>query len=214
MDEDEDEDEDHEVVPPWAFTEGGWEALQARRAGLFKIFQSHAVLPPAPVMGDEGGGEGGGGDGGGGEAGEAGASGGGYGTGGAIGTGLEALYLTQEGALVMAKAMASSGAALLDEVLSAERALEFFMRVQGQPLPVAEAAEGAEGEGPLMALNFEDCLTWLWFCARERFGLGTDGFEGRVKDWIDTLPQLATAPAPPPEVAEPVAKSPGKGKKK
>ena len=62
-------------------TDGGWEALDKFKSLLFKLFQSHAVLP-TPPEGDDGGGGGG----------EGGEGGGGYGTGGPSGTGLEALH--------------------------------------------------------------------------------------------------------------------------
>ena len=188
-----DDNEEYEVVPPWSHPDGGWEQLLARKADVWKIFQSYAVLPAGAETVPGG---------------ESGDPPEGFGTGGAMGNGTEALTLSYDKAMELVQDLVSSLCSFIAESLTVERAGELFARVQGERYD-----EGQEVPEEIMAIDYEECLTWLWLCCKERFEAESKGYAGKVKDFLATLPQLAKPAAPAPEPLEP--KSPeGKGKGK
>ena len=108
-----------------------------------------------------------------------------------------------------AQTLAAQLGSLAEEILTVDKAMAYFSRVQAQTIVDREPDEGAA------AIDFDEFITWLWLCLRERFGHRIEGFESRVAGWMGSLPQLAPPPPPAVEEPPPEPKSPsGKKSKK
>ena len=97
----------------------------------------------------------------------------------------------------------------------APRGAQLFVRAQADS-SVPTDTDDDEYDGTAvdaLCADFEQWLTFLWLCLKERFGgARSEAFGPRVKDWLDFLPQLAPEPTAAAAEPEPVTK--GKSKKK